>query len=209
MDLDQHTTGFRFERTVKRARRPAGISVRLEGFSPLAMLIVSNRQVAGEQEHFFPIFVNERRCRVDAWREAKQAGPTAALFGLVERSRQDFLLNTRGISSRSFPSLRHVEGMEFFVDLVDSHWNSPRRVWRPLGWWKSARSCTSHAGEIITGENPVEARRCCVPVRRGRPASRRSSQVRSGDSNRKAAPETQICCCPLLSEVRVRGRPEV
>src|SRR6201997_1389576 len=88
---------------------------------PLAMLIVSDRQVAREQEHFFPIFVNERRCRVDTWREAQQSGPTAALVGLVERSRQDLLLNTRGIPSRSFPSLRHVEGMEFTVGLVDSH----------------------------------------------------------------------------------------
>src|SRR5260370_3600305 len=69
------------------------------------MLIVSDRQVAGEQKHFFPIFVNERRCRVDAWREAQQPGPAAALVGLVVRSRQDFLLNTRGIAGQSFPSL--------------------------------------------------------------------------------------------------------
>src|SRR6516162_7856148 len=138
MDLDQHATVFRFERPVKRARRPAGIGVRLECLTSIAMLIVSDRQVAGEQEHFFPIFVNERRCGVDTWREAQQSGPTATLVGLVERSRQDLLLNARGISSRSFPSLRHVEGMEFFVDLIDSHWNSPRRVCRPL-WSVEAR----------------------------------------------------------------------
>src|ERR1700682_1762105 len=85
------------------------------------MLIVSDCQVAGEQEHFFPIFVNERRCRVDAWREPQQPGPTAALVGLVERSRQDLLLNTRGIPGRSFPSPGHVEGMEFIMALVDGH----------------------------------------------------------------------------------------
>src|SRR6267154_2384542 len=85
------------------------------------MRIVSDRQVAGEQKHFFPIFVNEWRCGVDAWREAQQSGPTAALVGLVERSRQDLLLNTRGIPGRSFPSLRHVEGVEFIVALVDGH----------------------------------------------------------------------------------------
>ena len=46
MDLHQHTTSFRLERTVKRARRSAGIRVRIECFTALAMLIVSNRQVA-------------------------------------------------------------------------------------------------------------------------------------------------------------------
>src|SRR5450755_3905731 len=85
------------------------------------MLIISDRQVAGEQKHFFPIFVNERRCRVDAWRKARQPGPAAALVGLVERSRQDLLLNTRGITGRSLPSLRHVEGVEFTMALVDGH----------------------------------------------------------------------------------------
>src|SRR5450631_3907443 len=85
------------------------------------MLIVSDRQVAGEQKHFFPIFVNERRCRVDTWRKAQQPGPAAALVGLVERSRQDLLLNTRGIPGRSFPSHRHVEGVEFIMALVDGH----------------------------------------------------------------------------------------
>src|SRR5882757_9902086 len=85
------------------------------------MRIVSDRQVAGEQQHFFPIFVNEPRCRVDACREAQQSGQTAALVGLVERSRQDLLLNTRGIPGRSFPSLRHVYFAEFIMALVDGH----------------------------------------------------------------------------------------
>src|SRR5258708_7871666 len=70
VDLHQQTTRFRLERTVKRTWRPAGIGVRPECFAALAMLVVSDRQVAGKQKHFFPIFVNERRCRVDAWREA-------------------------------------------------------------------------------------------------------------------------------------------
>src|SRR5215469_11054400 len=119
------------------------------------MLIVSDRQVAGEQEHFFPIFVNERRCRVDTWREAQQSGPTAALVGLVERSRQDLLLNTRGISSRSFPSLRHVEGMEFCVDLIDSHWKFSSESLATAQVDESlVDHCTDLVGEIITGENP-------------------------------------------------------
>src|ERR1700694_3968769 len=85
------------------------------------MLIVSDPQGAGEQKHFLPKSVNDRRCRVDARREAQQPGPTAALVGLVERSRQDLLLNTRGIPGRSFPSPGHVEGVEFIMALVDGH----------------------------------------------------------------------------------------
>src|SRR5229473_79292 len=127
------------------------------------MLIVSDRQVAGEQKHFFPIFVNEWRCRVDAWREAQQSGPTAALVGLVERARQDLLLNARGIPGRSFPSLRHVERVEFVVGLVDSHWDSPRRARRPLGVGEVGL-CADLVGQIITGQHPVEQRRYCIPV---------------------------------------------
>src|SRR5690349_822254 len=125
------------------------------------MLIVSDRQVAGEQEHLFPIFVNERRRRVDAGCEAQQSGPTAALFDLVERSRQDLLLNTRRIPSGSFPSLRHVEGMEFVVGLIDSHCNSPRRARDRSDRWKSGRS-------LRQPRRWAEQRRYCFPIRCGR-----------------------------------------
>src|SRR5258708_23782115 len=86
MYLHQQAAGFRFERTMISAGRPARIGGRLEGFAAIALLVISDSQIARKQKHFFPVFVNERHGRINARREAKQTCPAATFVNLIERS---------------------------------------------------------------------------------------------------------------------------
>src|SRR6266545_3904107 len=66
MDLVEHAALLRLERAVMDAGRAARVGRRPEGFAALALRVVADRQVAGEQIDLFPMIVHERRGGVDA-----------------------------------------------------------------------------------------------------------------------------------------------
>src|ERR1700733_9302159 len=103
------------------AGRPRGISVGLEGLAALALFVVADREIARDQINLFPIFVHERLGREDAGLEAQQPRARALLVFFVERTREDLLLNARGITGQRLPAARHVDGVKFLVFLVDGH----------------------------------------------------------------------------------------
>src|SRR5580704_798398 len=106
---------------MKDARRTAGIGIGFEGFPALALLVISDRQIAGEQEDFLPVLMDKGRSRIDARCETQQAGAAAALVGFIQRAGQNFLLDAGRVTRGRFPATGHVEGFEFVVSLVYRH----------------------------------------------------------------------------------------
>src|SRR5690348_3510948 len=92
MDLVQQTAAVRLEGTVDGAGRPAGIGAGRKAFAAPPRGIVADRQVALDQIHLFPIFVDERVGREHPRRKPQQPGAAAAAALLVERARQNLLL---------------------------------------------------------------------------------------------------------------------
>src|SRR3984885_16211017 len=95
------------------ARRTACIGERLECLATLPVGIVADGQVALDQEDFLPVLVHEWRRRVGAGIEVQEARPASTLVFLVERARENLLLDTGRITGGNFPSGIHVERMEF------------------------------------------------------------------------------------------------
>src|SRR4051812_12688814 len=59
------------------------------------------------------MIVHERRRGVFAWRETQQARAAAALTGLVQVARQNFLLDTGRIARRRSPAFVQINAEEF------------------------------------------------------------------------------------------------
>ena len=60
MDLVEHTAALGLEGAVRRSRWPTGIGGRGEQLAAIALQIVADNQVAFEQEHLFPVIMDER-----------------------------------------------------------------------------------------------------------------------------------------------------
>src|SRR5262245_27818958 len=121
MNLEQHAAAGRFERTVMDARWSARIGRRLETLTALALRIIADDQVAGEQINLLPMVVHERRRGVDAGREAQQPRAAAHLARLVEIAGENLLLDAGRIARRRDPALRHVDRKKFQMRLVHRH----------------------------------------------------------------------------------------
>src|SRR5262245_64174229 len=93
MDLIEHASFHRLERSVHSTRRTAGIGWSRETLAAIALRIVADDEIAGEQVHLFPVIVDERRRGVFTRDEPQEARTTAALARLVEIAREDLLLD--------------------------------------------------------------------------------------------------------------------
>src|SRR5262249_54019672 len=113
MDLVEETAAVRFERAMNRAGRAAGIGSGGKALAALPHRIVADRQVAVDQVDLFPIFMDEGFGREDAGREPQQPRAAAAAPVLVERARQDLLLDAGWIAERRRPARAHVDAVEF------------------------------------------------------------------------------------------------
>src|ERR1700677_3834805 len=125
MRFKEQAAGFGFVGTMDSARRAYGVGVAGELPSSFAAAVVANCQVAREQEHFFPVFVDEGRSSVDSGRETKEAGAGTAFGFFVERARDNLFLNAQRITGQRVPTLTHVESVEFFMSLIKSHFPLP------------------------------------------------------------------------------------
>src|SRR5262249_54884658 len=94
MYFEQQATALGFERAMWRAWWPARIGVGTEADATVAVLIVTDDQIARQQIDLLPVFVHERLHRVHAGREAQMAGSMTALRLLVEEAREDLLLDS-------------------------------------------------------------------------------------------------------------------
>src|SRR5882672_2463179 len=98
-----------------------GVCRSREGFTAVAVRVVADNQVAGQDVHLLPVVVDERRRRIDAGIEPQKSGAAPGLALLIEIAREDFLLDARGISGRRRPAAVHVEPLEFQVRFVHGH----------------------------------------------------------------------------------------
>ena len=88
-------------------RRTAGIGWSRETLPAIALRIVPDDEIAGEQVNFFPMIVDERRRGVFTRDEAQEARTAATLARLVEIAREDLLLDAGRIAGgEAQPSLR-------------------------------------------------------------------------------------------------------
>src|SRR5580704_11041043 len=72
MDLVEHAAAIGLEWAVMDARRPARIGRRVERLAALALLVIADDEIAGDEINLFPMVVHERRRGVDAGREAQE-----------------------------------------------------------------------------------------------------------------------------------------
>src|SRR5687768_2342536 len=118
-----------------RAWRAAGVGIGAEFFPAIALPVVADDEIAGDEINLFPVVVHERFRRVDAGREAQVARAVAALPLLVEGAGEYLLLDSGGIAGRRLPARARVRSVEFLMFLVDSHVSAPVRP-APKPWRK-------------------------------------------------------------------------
>jgi hypothetical protein len=105
------------------------------GGAALTALVAADRQTARYEVNLLPIVVNKRRSRVDARSKAEEPRAPSALGDLIQRTREDFLLDAGRITGQRLPADAQIELMELFVFFVDGHERSPilrRSVEAPL-----------------------------------------------------------------------------
>jgi hypothetical protein len=117
VDLIEHASSHRLERSVRSTRRTAGIGWSRETLPAIALRIVADDEIAGEQVNFFPVIMDERRRGVFTRDEAQEARAAAALARLVEIAREDLLLDAGRIARRRGPALVEVDAEEFQMRL--------------------------------------------------------------------------------------------
>ncbi len=159
MQLEQDAALLGLERTMHRARRAAGIGEGLIALAATTGVVIADRQVAGHQKHLLPVLVDEGFCGEHAGFKPQQPAAAAAPVRLVQRTRQDLLLDAARVTRGHLPPRGHVEGMEFVVDLVHGH---------------VGHSCLSDSGgrlrpcefvgEVVAREHVVHERRSRIPV---------------------------------------------
>src|SRR5262245_18071481 len=164
VDFVEEETALRLERAVIDARRPASIGRRLEALAALALGVVADDQIAGDEIDLFPMVVHERRGGVDARLEAQKPRAAAHLAGLVEIAGKRLLLNARRIARRREPALVHVDALELEMRLVERHGVDPGGIW--ARWSRLA---------------PQRSRSPGVP--NPKVAKRRQTRTRTSDSN--------------------------
>src|ERR1700733_14095732 len=98
MNLVKQTPGVGAERPMQRAGRAAGVGRRVERPAALAVRVVADDEIAGDEIDFLPMVVDEGRGREAAAGEAQQPRAASHLAPLVEIAGEDLLLNARGIA---------------------------------------------------------------------------------------------------------------
>src|SRR5262249_31016579 len=121
MRLEQHAAGARREWPVIDAGRAHRVGVVAELLAPLAVLVVAHDEVAGEQEHLFPILVHERLGGKGTGLDPQHAGAVATLVLLIEGAGENLLGKTGRIARNGVPAGLHIHGVKFMVPLVETH----------------------------------------------------------------------------------------
>src|SRR6185437_7337049 len=122
----EQAAAFRLERAVIGTRRAAGIGGRLEGLAAPALCVIADGEIALEQEHLFPVIMDERRGGEGARLEPQEPRAAAHLAALVEIARQDFLHDGRRIARKRVPAGAQIEAAEFEMRFVHRHGRSCR-----------------------------------------------------------------------------------
>src|SRR5437879_1102064 len=118
MHLVKEAAALRFEWTVMNAGRSASVGRSIECLAALALRVVADDEIAGDEIDFFPMVVHERRGGVGAGRKAQEPRATAHLAALVEIAGENLLLDAGGIAGRCCPAGLHVDAGEFEMRLV-------------------------------------------------------------------------------------------
>src|SRR4051794_2901882 len=138
VDLQQQAALLAGEGPVPDVGGPAGVRHRAEG--PTA-----HGQGAGELEHLFPVFVDERLGGERARVEPQQAGPRPPPTLLVEMPREDLLFQPRGIARRDFPARGEIDRKELQVFLEHEPFHST-----PTHFRTRSRSAEKSARHVRT-----------------------------------------------------------
>src|SRR3546814_8072194 len=77
MNFEQQASPVRLERAVIDARRAAGVGRRDKLLAAIALLVISDRQVARQEKDFLPIIVDKGRRRKNAGLKAEEASPAS------------------------------------------------------------------------------------------------------------------------------------
>src|SRR5260221_523832 len=84
MHLEQEAAGFRLERAVNGARRPAGVGMGTETRAAPAVPVAADDQIPGNDIHLFPVLVDEGLGRIHARLEPQVPRAKAALSSFVK-----------------------------------------------------------------------------------------------------------------------------
>lgn len=71
VDLHQHAAVFGLEGSVISLRRTAGVGVRRKALTAIAFLIITNREVTGDEINLFPIVMDKRLGRENTGSETQ------------------------------------------------------------------------------------------------------------------------------------------
>src|SRR6266851_1211804 len=121
VDLVEHAAFLGLEGAVMDAGRTARIGRRLERLAALALRVVADDQIAGDEIDLLPVIVHEGRGGVGAGLELQEPRAAAHLLRLVEIARQDLLRDAGRIAGRRVPAVLHVDAGELDVRLVHRH----------------------------------------------------------------------------------------
>jgi hypothetical protein len=98
VDLEQEATVRRPEWAVINAGRTAGVGAGAIGPKSQPLPLIPHDEVSRQQEHLLPVVVHKRKSGVGAGLKPQQSRPIADLGILVERAREDLLLNAGRIA---------------------------------------------------------------------------------------------------------------
>src|SRR5579862_2104695 len=121
MHLQQDAALVGAEGSVRRAGRTAGIGPGRERLPAFALRVIADGQIAGDEEHLFPIIVYEGRRGVDARLELQEPRAAAAAMALVEPAGNDLLLDAGRIAFERLPAALQIERVELVMRFVDRH----------------------------------------------------------------------------------------
>ena len=121
MQLEQEAPRFGLERAVSGTWGPACVGVRTVFRSAPAFLVIADDQIARYEVNLFPVVVHERLGGVYARRKAQVTRAKAALVLLVDRTRQNLLLDALRITRWHLPVLREIDGVKLLVLLGNGH----------------------------------------------------------------------------------------
>jgi hypothetical protein len=112
MGFQQQAARFRFKRSMMDAGRTDRVGVAFEFFSAIAIFVIADDQITGNQEHLFPVVMDEGRLGVDAGGKTQKSGTIAAVGFFIERPSNDFFLDARRITRQRVPALVPCRGRE-------------------------------------------------------------------------------------------------
>src|SRR3546814_205369 len=124
MNFEQQASPVRLERAVIDARRAAGVGRRDKLLAAIALLVISDRQVARQEKDFLPIIVDKGRRRKNAGLKAEEASPASAPVFRIETARKDAFVDpaTRLVAfGKVPPGIVHADRVKFPMFLGNWH----------------------------------------------------------------------------------------